>query len=186
VLVGFFGPYGCHPSQDSIAARLGILQQQVSREVKHLVRAGLIRTEAGAYRKANQRRAATTYHFRRHHLFFRWFVRSSSRAVNEIADFSQQFERDDMYRVNFGPTNPILQQDSGILTTQSVVVEPMSALVGWAVGKKELPNDPVGYYVTRYVECVSGCGGCRIEYADGTIKRYECSCDTPTLLEAVA
>ena len=42
VLVGFFGPYGCHPSQESIADSMGIFQQQVSREVKHLVRAGSV------------------------------------------------------------------------------------------------------------------------------------------------
>jgi hypothetical protein len=53
----------------------------------------------------------------------------------------------------------------------------MPALLA-GVGRVMLP-DPIGFYITRYVEFEFGCGGCRIEYADGTVKTYDCSCDTP-------
>src|SRR5579872_6611962 len=87
VLVEFFGVYGCHPSQQRIAEALGTSQQQVARDIKRLVTAGLIRVDAGAYRAGDRRYAANSYHFRRHHLFAAEFKRHSSRAVNEIAAF---------------------------------------------------------------------------------------------------
>jgi hypothetical protein len=34
-----------------------------------------------------------------------------------------------------------------------------------------------GYWITQYVECAMRCGGARIAYADGTVKRYGCSCE---------
>jgi hypothetical protein len=39
-----------------------------------------------------------------------------------------------------------------------------------------------GYYVVRYIACARGCGGCRIEYSDGTVKQYGCSCEMNPVL----
>jgi hypothetical protein len=33
------------------------------------------------------------------------------------------------------------------------------------------------YRIALYLECAEHCGGARIVYSDGTLKRYECSCE---------
>jgi hypothetical protein len=174
-LAGVFGPYGCHPSQDTVAEALGIIRQQVTRDIKRLVDVGLIQVEPGAYRKAEGRHTANTYHFRKHHLFAADFALRTSRIVNEITDFSQHFDGawDSLgFRYsNFGSENLATQRDSGFLATQNVALEPIRQ-AGTGLRKYIRPDQ----HITQFTECATGCGGCRIEYADGTVKRYECSC----------
>jgi hypothetical protein len=191
VLVGFFGSYGCHPSQETIADALGVFQQQVSRDVKRLVRAGLILTEPGAYRKKDRKHGATTYHFYRHHLFAEHFTQRGLPVFMNLANFSQQLGEDTVTAGSFGLLSrasllraPNSQQDSADLTTQSVVVEPISALVSRT--NLVIPPEPRGYWITRFIECASGCGGSRIEYGDGTVKCFECSCGVLAYLEMAA
>lgn len=174
-LAGRFGPFGCHPSQDTVAEALGMFRQQVTRDIKRLVIVGLIGVEPGAYRKAQQKHAANTYYFRKDRIFAAAFEGESSRLVNEIEDFSQQ------------PSEGAIQSANQSVSDTYVALEPISASGGYFVRPRSaIPADPPGYWVTRYVECASGCGGCRVEYGDGTVKRYECSCDMPEVLEAAA
>ena len=40
--------------------------------------------------------------------------------------------------------------------------------------------------IVHYVECAARCGGCRMVYRDGTVKRYECSCEVEQAAEVAA
>jgi hypothetical protein len=175
-LLSSFGVFGSHPSQRTLAEAIGALQQQITRDVKRLELAGLIAVVPGAYRAGERRHGANTYHFRRHHLFVDEFAHRNSRVSNRLADFSQHFQENSVPTVEIRPINESIQRDTVTLTSRSVVIEPLTAC-----GRVEL------YYVIRYVECVTKCGGCRIEYSDGTVKKYECSCgDLPAVLEVAA
>jgi len=41
-LASIFGDFGCHPAQETIAEALGMIRQQVTRDIKRLVAVGLI------------------------------------------------------------------------------------------------------------------------------------------------
>jgi hypothetical protein len=176
-LARMFGPYGCHPGQDTVAEALGIIRQQVTRDIKRLVAVGLIQVEPGAYRKTEGKHTANTYHFRKHRLFAADLARQSSRIVNQITDFSRHFDgaSDSLgFRyMELGSESLGNQHDSRFLATQSVALEPIRQ-AGAGLRQYIRPDQ----HITQYIECATGCGGCRIEYADGTVKRYECSCSS--------
>jgi hypothetical protein len=197
-LAELFGPYGCHPSQESIGKALAIAQQHVARHVAYLVRAGLIRVEAGAYREAEKKFACNSYHFVRHPIFAAHFTRRGLPVFNGVADFSHHFQLENSGLAPHveGAIRRLTQNQQ--LTenlTPRCVVEPISQCGGSlsadiegsaqpaVINALQCAPDTKGYWITRYVECARSCGGCRIEYGDGTVKQYGCSCEiNPVLL----
>jgi DNA-binding transcriptional ArsR family regulator len=211
-LVGFFGPWGCHPSQTTIGERLGIPQQHVARHARRLERAGLLLVEPGAYRQAEKRYGCNSYHFVRHGLFAPHFTRRGLPVLNDLSEFPHHCDE-----FSTGKTKTSLenQQLAGILTHRGVV-DLTEQGRPWVLGREvgggaveneqqrrerkrkfaqqqnltgaerdhflawSIPGGGPGYRIVQYVECVAHCGGARIVFNDGTVKRYECSCETAT------
>jgi hypothetical protein len=96
LLVELFGPYGCHPSQESLGKALVIAQQHVARQVGRLVGARLILVEAGAYRQAEKKFACNSYHFVRHESFAAHFTRRGLPIFNCIADLSHPLQAESL------------------------------------------------------------------------------------------
>ena len=188
-----FGPFGCHPAQETIGRVMRTARQQIARDLGPLVRAGLILVEPGAYSSANQKYACSSYHFVRHEIFKAHFTRRGLPVFNDLGDFAQQFQKADSEtkpHISQATDRFVCFQEDAAKRATRVAVVPISALPCDVSDQKKEPAstttigvnrvslpDPVGFWISRYFECANRCGGSRIEFADGTRKVFECSCD---------
>jgi hypothetical protein len=198
-LAGLFGPWGCHPALRTVGETLGMPHQHVARHVARLERAELILTAPGEYRRTERKFAARSYHFRRHWLFAEHFTRLDPPVFNDIDGSCHHC---DGGKLSAGQKQFPAQRNQGvteILSRFNGDVVPISQRGGAAPLPKrrraEVPPfdfETTGFFraslgpdtgkiiqyasILQYSECVSGCGGCRIVYSDGTVKRFECSC----------
>jgi DNA-binding transcriptional ArsR family regulator len=195
-LVGLFGPWGCHPALRTIGERLGMPHQHVERHIKRLERAALILTAAGAYRRTERKFSARSYHFRRHWLFSKHFTRQGLPVFNDLEGFCHHLDEQKFSTGHQKISSPINQDVTEILSRFSGDVVPISQRGG------SFDFETTGFFracfgpdkgrmihyasIVQYSECVSGCGGCRIVYSDGTVKRYECSCEVEQAAEVAA
>ena len=185
-LAGMFGPWGCHPSQRTIGETLGMRRQHVARHVARLERAGLILVDAGDYRQAERKFGAQSYHFLRHALFAEHFTRNGLPVFNDLEGL---WHHCDEFSTGEEKTLHIFQRVTEIMAHRGAVVpishRALAAADGVAGGKRdplsiepfEFELSPDYFAIKLYVECAARCGGCRIEYTDGTLKRYGCSCE---------
>jgi len=203
-LAGLFGPWGCHPALRTIGEALEMPHQHVARHVARLERAALILVGTASYRQVERKFAARSYHFLRHELFAEHFRRRGLSVLNDLGESCHHLGeistgQKAISLINQGVTEilshrgdvvPISQRAGALALSQSVAVE--------ALPKRRCTEIPpfdfetAGFFracvgpdkgraihyssIVQYSECVSGCGGCRIVYSDGTVKRSECSC----------
>jgi hypothetical protein len=190
LLQDLYGPFGCHPAQATLAAALLTTRQQIARNVERLVRVGLIQVEPGAFKRAGAKYPCTSYHFLKHPLYRAHFGASIPSVFSDMAENMQQFPQATNARCLEN------EQDGRKHATRSTQVTYISAPALPKRTRAEiLPFDfeTAGAFkacvgpdkgrmipyasILQYSECVSGCGGCRIVYSDGTVKRYECVCE---------
>ncbi len=125
-LAGLFGPWGCHPSQRTVAEALGMQRQHVARHAARLVRAGLILLERGDYSKHQRKFAAQSYHFRRHWLFSEHFTRQGLPVFNEMEGFWHHCDDEEFSTGQNKIVTPINQGVTEILARFSGAVVPIT------------------------------------------------------------
>jgi hypothetical protein len=91
-LVAFYGAFGCHPAQSTLAFKLQTTRRQINRDIAFLVAAGLITVAPGARKKGNTPWPADAYHFRKHAIFSAYFVTPETSGINGIREEGGQFQ----------------------------------------------------------------------------------------------
>jgi hypothetical protein len=189
LLRNHYGPLGCHPSQVTLADLLFTTRQQVARDIAALVRVGLIQVEPGAYKAPKGTYPCTGYHFRQHTLFQPYFgsIPSVSKESRNIMQQLGAVEKGS----SLPPKNKPLTgfHATGVAQVTKYAHSPLKD-GGVAPGKKDIERAHAsveigrfgfettpGYWIVQYIECARRCGGARIAYTDGTVKRYGCSCE---------
>ena len=182
-----YGPLGCHPSQITLGDLLLTSRQQVARDIGQLVGVGLIYTEPGAYHAPGREYPCTSYHFRRHTLFHPYF--GSNASVSSASPSIMQHPTENGCAIS--PKNEPLTENHATRVAQVTKYARWPLKDGDASSERKgierahasVEIEPcacettAGYWITQYVECAKQCGGARIAYADGTVKRYGCSCE---------
>ena len=169
LLQAFYGPLGCWPSQATLAEEAETTRQQIARDVRVLEYVGLIQTEPGAHKAAGADFPCTGYHFVRHVILAESLKGDLPSTVNDLRDTMQHFSKTH-YEVIEGGRDKISSSPQIQTLTPEHATESVAQLTKYI-------GAPACLAIFRYFECSTRCGGCRVEYYDGTVKQYECSCE---------